>query len=624
MRGRLAALAVIGACATLPYLQILAAPFQYDDWYHIVENPAMHLARLTLGDLWHAAVHNINNARPWTNLTLSLNYYAGGLNVRGYHVVNLGLHLATALAVYGLILTTLTLPRLVSRYGPSARRIATLAAVLWAVHPIQIQAVTYIIQRSTSLAAFGSLLTLLGYAKGRLSSGPLRVGWWAVVAMAAGLAFGSKETAAVLPVALAAYEIYFLSDPRDWTARQRVGICLALLIVETLLAGVYLSAGDLNRRVDPLYQTWTTPWEHAMTEARVLISYLTLLVLPHPSRLTIVHDVPISHSLITPPTTALAVLAITIWIGLILWTFRRAAVLSFGLLWILLHLALEAVLPLHPMVEYRLYLPSVGAAILAAVGWSRAWDAATGIRWARIGLAGALVLTLGGLIAWTRNVNRLWLDDVSLWADARLKAPTDARPFVYLGRAYWLRGMHEQAQDAIDTALTLQPMFHAAHLIRGHLDFAASRLDHAITSYRAAARATPNYPEAWYHLGVAYAAQGRLEAAAQAYRVALDVRPRFPQARYNLALIEWRQGNRAAAVATMRMALAETPDFAEAHNGLGVFYGEQDRLDEAIEEFKRALSLKPSYDQAHRNLGLAYDRQRRRSEQERALAAPPR
>ncbi len=606
MRSRVAALVVIGACAALPYLQILAAPFQYDDWYHIVENPAMRLARLTPGDLWSAAVHNTNATRPWTNLTLSLNNYVGGLDVRGYHLVNLGLHLAVAWSVYGLIVTTLMLPRLAPRYGPAAHRIAMLAAVLWAVHPVQIQAVTYIVQRFTSQAALGSLLTLLGYVKGRIARGWRRLGWGGVAILAAVLALGSKETAAVLPVALAAYEIYFLSHPHEWTARQRVGGAMALLAVEILLASVYLWAGDLGRRVDPLYQTWSTPWEHAMTEARVLISYLTLLLFPHPSRLTILHSVPISHSLVDPPTTALAVLAIAAWLGLIVWTARRAPLLSFGLLWILLHLALEAVLPLQPMFEYRLYLPSVGAAVIASVGWNRAWDAASGARWASLVAAAWLVITIATLIVWTRDVNRLWLDEVSLWTDAREKAPTDARPFVYLGKAYWLRGMRDEAREAVEAAISRQPAAAAAYLIQGHLDLETGHLEHAITSYRAAARSRPDYAEAWYHLGITYSAQGRLDAASRAYRTALVVRPQFLQARYNLALLEWRQRDRTAALATLRVVLTEAPDFAEAHNGLGTIYGEQDRLKEATAAFRQAVALKPGYAEAHHNLARAY------------------
>ena len=110
------------------------------------------------------------------------------------------------------------------------------------------------------------------------------------------------------------------------------------------------------------------------------VSYLSLLILPHPSRLTILHDVPVSHSLLDPPATLFAVLAVMAWIGAIVWTARRAALLSFGLLWTLLHLALEAVLPLHPMFEYRLYLPSVGIAVIAALGWNRAWGLQAPVR----------------------------------------------------------------------------------------------------------------------------------------------------------------------------------------------------------------------------------------------------
>lgn len=482
MRWRTETATLLGilALGAVLYGHTLDAPFMLDDERNILQNPQIRLRELRLAPLAEAAFGGPLR-RPVAYLSLALNYRAGGYDTTGYHLVNIGIHLVSALLVYALALVTLereaALPSTPRGAGLHGQAAAAFAALLFVAHPVQIQAVTYVIQRMTSLAVLFYLLALLLYVHGRMRPPGLgRWGCWAGGAFAWLLALGSKEIAVTLPFVVWLYEWYFFQDlSRGWL-RRRLPLLLGLALAALLLVFVYAGPDPLGRVLGWYDRRPFTLEQRLLTELRVVVLYLSLLFLPLPGRLNLVHDVRLSGSLLDPPTTLVSLVLLLGLAGAAVWLAPRRRLASFCILWFLLQLVLESsFVPLELVFEHRLYLPSVGFALLA--GWLLFPTRRVPAAW-RIGLAAGLIAALG-VATWWRN--ETWRDAQRFWEDATQKSPQSVRARVNLGVAY----------------------------------MRAAKVDEAIQQYQHALRLDPQHPLARTNLGLALVAAGRAEEAAQ-------------------------------------------------------------------------------------------------------------
>jgi len=250
------------------YSNTLSAPFYFDDEANIIRNPHIRFTQITLDRLIKAGVESLLSNRPVANISFGLNNYFGGYHVLGYHLVNLVIHMITGLLLYLLVKTTLQLSWGTDRdasilkipavgaeplqrwRSPDPSWVSFWAAALWLVHPVQTQSVTYIVQRMNSMAAMFCVLSFLLYARGRASQKrqfyhPRRLSAHPYVLFAASLisallAFGSKETAATLPVLIFLYELYFFQDLSwSWVTRNYLYVGIVLVLVG-ITAAVYL------------------------------------------------------------------------------------------------------------------------------------------------------------------------------------------------------------------------------------------------------------------------------------------------------------------------------------------------------------------------------------------------
>jgi hypothetical protein len=307
----------------LAYANTLKASFHLDDKRSIVENRYLHLKELSLSKLAAAAIKSRNPNRPVANLSFALNYYFGELNVFGYHLLNLLIHTLTGIILYFLLVTTLALGPLRGKYE---RRewLALTVALLWAVHPVQTQSVTYIVQRMNSMAGMFFLLSLYLYVRGRLE-GTRRVKvWFYSGSGAAGLlALGSKEIAGVLPLMLALYEFYFFQGLELGAVRKKWPWLIGILVIFLVIALVFLGPHFI-RGVFAGYQDWDfTLGERLLTQLRVVMYYLSLLLFPLPSRLNVDYDLAVSHSLFNPVSTLFSFLGLLGLAGLGIYLARR-------------------------------------------------------------------------------------------------------------------------------------------------------------------------------------------------------------------------------------------------------------------------------------------------------------
>ena len=244
-------------------------------WSQITGNPEIrHL--WPIKDVLSPSVASLVGGRPVVNLSFALNYAQGGLGVWGYHAVNLVIHILTGLALFGVVRRTLLRPALQGQFGRPATRLAVAVAVLWTVHPLQTEAVTYISERCESLMGLFYLLTLYCFIRGADSQRSVR--WFTLSAMACLLGMASKEVMVTAPAMVFLYDRTFVSKSfrETWMRHGRLYLALA----STWLLLGYLMVGMHYRGVG--YGLWIPWWAYALTESRVVVQYLCLTLWPHP------------------------------------------------------------------------------------------------------------------------------------------------------------------------------------------------------------------------------------------------------------------------------------------------------------------------------------------------------
>jgi tetratricopeptide (TPR) repeat protein len=573
-RHPIACLAIV-AVALGAYSGSFGGAFVFDDLHWIVEND---LVRDLRHFLLEPAGYRKQPNRFVGHLTFALNYRLGGLEVTGYHVFNFCVHALNALLVYALAIFAFRTPRAAgSRLAPFAKPIAFLAAVLFVAHPIQTQAVSYVVQRYTSLSATFYLSTVVLYLRWRLrqlddGDDPRRdVVAYAAMIVTTLLAMKTKESTFTLPVALAASECFFFGATRRGLLR--------LVPLLATLAVIPATKLDLSRPVDAVVadvqrvtviDSKASRLDYARTQLAVVVEYLRLLVLPVGQ--SVDHDHPVYRSFVEPRVIASA-LVIALLYAVAAYAYVRtsprrsapadpgARVLSFGIVWFFLAISVESsVIPIADvMVEHRVYLPSAGffLAVAVAAAWlMQRWSPA---RAGTVLRAAAVVLgLLLGVATFQRN--EVWADDVALWTDAAAKSPHKARPHYNVGEALGKRG----------------------------------DLDGAIREYLLALQADPEHARARYNLGESLAKRGDIEGAMRQYQLVIATDPGDARAHNNLGVAYYSRGLVDDAIARFRTAIALSPDYAEAHTNLGIAYGRKGWLDAAQQEMSLGMRLQAS------------------------------
>jgi hypothetical protein len=245
--GQVLALWSLALIVFLVYSNTLGSPFVFDDAPNIKENPHIRLTTLTLGGITRAGFESPSPNRPVANVSFGLNYFSHQYDVLGYHLINILIHVTTGIFLYLFVKTTLSLPSLCSRYK-AQKWIPFITVLIWLVHPIQTQSVTYIVQRMNSMAAMFYVFSLFLYAKARIAEekGKRRALFGGCI-VAGILALGSKEIAATLPFFIFLYEWYFFQD-LSWAWLKRNSLPFAgILVLIAIVAFMYLGAHPLEK-----------------------------------------------------------------------------------------------------------------------------------------------------------------------------------------------------------------------------------------------------------------------------------------------------------------------------------------------------------------------------------------
>jgi len=589
--------ATIVLAALAAYHNSLAVPFLFDDHFSIEDS-------LTIRHLWpiwkvlSPSATSPVGGRPIMNLSLALNYALGGTSAWGYHAFNLAVHVLAALTLYGVLRPTLLRRGLQQHVGAAAEWVALTAALIWTVHPLQTEAVTYISQRCESLMGLFYLLTLYAFIRGVESrrSG----GWFTLSVAACFLGMGSKEVMVTAPVMVLLYDRTFVSGSfRDaWIRHRHLYLLLASswLFLGVLMTGL----GERGAGYGP-GSTW---WGYAMTECAVILHYCRLALWPHPLVFDYGEYVPMRHLAATAPyALILAALVIAV-----LFEFNHRPALSFVGAWFFVILApTSSVVPIvgSPMAEHRMYLPLAAIITLTVIG-----AVALGNRLLnkqpRIVLgcvAGASVVAL--FTSLTIHRNRDYLSELGIWQDSADKCPNNPRAHTSLGLHLMGRDRLPEAIAQFELALQIQPGYVEALNNLGLALVQLNRLPEAISYYEQVLRFKPDNAQVHYNLAVALERAGRQQEAVRQYELALQIKPNYAEPHINLGVDLMGQGKTQEAIARYEHALRINPDFVDAHYNLGIALMSQGRVPEAIGHYERALRFKPDFAEAHNNLGNA-------------------
>ncbi len=590
------AVLVVVVCAA--YSNTFATPFLFDDTDSIQENTKIQLRALTWEGLRKAA----HGTRPVANLSIALTYYFHEYRVAGYHAGNLLIHLVSGFLLYLLVKATLRVRP--GETGDTAGEwVPFCAASVWLLHPVQIQSVTYIIQRMTSMASLFYLLSMLLYVRAR-RAGNVRAKWALFAGCAASglLSLGTKEIAATLPFFIFLYEWFFFQDlSADWLKRRGL-LAAGVVVLLAAVALAYLGTSPLERIMRGYERYDFTPMERVLTQFRVVVIYLGLLAFPHPGRLNIDHHVVVSRSLVDPASTllSLGLIAGLVVAGVLL--AKRQRLLSFCVLWFFGNLVIESsFIPLELIYEHRTYLPSM-LAVVAAAGLV--------LRCVRPRAAAIAGLCAAALVCavWTYQRNLAWSDEVTLWRDSVEKSPDMARPNGNLGSALARSGRHTEAMKYIRRALEIEPNLPSANNNMGVSLVVHGKDEEAIAYYRKALERKPDFAVAHSNLGVALASKGETEEAVEHLRTALRLKPDSAEVYNNLALALDLQGKPEEAEECFSAAALLKPDYMKVHANRGVMLDKQGKTAEAVTHFEKALAIEPDQTEVRLRLGVALNK----------------
>jgi tetratricopeptide (TPR) repeat protein len=351
------------------------------------------------------------------------------------------------------------------------------------------------------------------------------------------LAFGTKEISATLPGFIILYEWYFFQGlSRQW-AKHHMMILAAFGVFIIVISLAYFGNEPVVRILNDYNSRDFTLAQRVLTQFRVVILYISLLIWPQPLRLSLDHDIALSYSLTDPITTLLSMTIIIVLIVLAIRFAKRERLISFCILWFFGNLVIESsIIGLELVFEHRNYLPSMLAILLLVV---------LVFRYLKPAWVGVVALCVMGTLftGWTFERNKDWSDEITLYRDCVEKAPGKARPYNNLGAALMRDGSLAEAVEHLQTALNIKPDFVDAHYNLGSALSRQGNLEAGIYQFGETLRLDPDNLKALNNMGVALALQGRYGEAANYFEAALKQNPRDADVHNNLGFALKKQGN---------------------------------------------------------------------------------
>ncbi|MCX5658661.1 MAG: tetratricopeptide repeat protein [Planctomycetota bacterium] len=609
-------------CALVAYANSFKGVFILDDNDHIVNNTVIRTV-FPLADKFPP-----NDRRIVPKWSYVLNYVAenhisgNGLEPRGYHLLNLSVHIVAGLALFGVVRRTLWLPRFNQRFDRSASWLAFTVALFWMLHPLQTQAVTYIVQRIESLMGMFFFLMLYAAIRSDEGRGARQWLWWGATLLACLLGMLSKEIMATAPIVLILYDRTFLTTSALQSLRRRwplyASLSLPYLAAASLGLADMFSAHATAGFATPFYR----PTDYLLAQTQVVLYYIRMAFWPHPLCLDYFDWVPPSPISATAPYAA----AVALLVALSLWgTWRRHWLGFLGLSFFIVLAPTSSVMPLRDLVmEHRMYVP-LAAIIIAVVvgGWSALrWamldrpEYATYIRWTGGALVCATALTLGLRTA-VRNLD--YHSQIAMYRSITVARPRNPRGWRNYSAGLAQESRLYEAKAALTRSLELVPGDVEGWIGLAMMNYDMKDMKRAATILRQVSKWTTNNEMVYYDLGAIVMETDPVEAE-WAFREALRIKPDMAQARNSVALLLMQRGKQEEAVEEFKKAIATNPKGgSEGYNNLAGLLLNLNRTDEAIEAYRMAIKNSPDLALFSNNLGRALLKAGRFAEAEQAF-----
>lgn len=577
------------------YSNTFHASFHFDDDDSIVNN-------LTIRDPGNLKfIWDHHKTRFLTYLSFALNYHYNGLNVTGYHVVNLTVHIATSVLVFFLFLLILKTPALkTNNFGNYNQIVALFVSLIFLVHPLQTQGVTYIVQRAASLCTFFYIAAIYFYLRARLRN---NVYYHAVALVMTICAMLSKPLAFTLPLMCVLCEFTFFENSKKEFKKRCLYLLpylLTLIIVPFLVSNSPFEVKTFNGIKDITRQTSEiTRGEYLLTQFNVIATYIRLLFLP--LRQSVDYYYPIAKSLIEVRTS----LSLFFIILIFYWTainFKAKRLLAFGICWFFISLSVESGLyPLRDVIfEHRLYLPLLGFAIYLPVVLLALFKNKKTCT-----LCLSLIIATFSVLTYMRNT--AWQNEFTLWQDVVNKFPQNARGYLMLGIEYARDKDFEKAISYHEKAIALDPSFANIYYSLGKVYHQKGDGKKALEYFKKTAELYPEFTDTYFNMALVYEDMGDISKAQEYYEKVLKVDPDNSSATNNLGILYANRDDASKATEYYFKALALNPNNTAAMNNLAGIYDKKGDYNQAIRYYQRAMAIDPYNANAYLNIAATYD-----------------
>ncbi len=599
------------------YVNTLGHDFvNFDDLDLVVRNNHIRsLGLRNIGDIFTPGV--VGAYQPVRTLSYAIDYHFWKLNPTGYHLTNIICHALNTLLVY-LIASILT----------QHVMMASLTSLIFAVHPVHVEAVAWVAGRRDVLSATFALTAFFFFlkafplrqfdeqnAQNNQSSdmhGRYTVLWYLLALFLFTSGLLTKTSVVILPLLLIFYELCFL-----WTGRKswrRLFSYAPFFIIAIGITQVFLSVA----RTAGVIKTSSyagAAYVRGLTMSRVFAEYIFMLFVP--GNLSATYGITFVESV----WDWSFLLSCTVLVGvliLMIIAWKKSKVVFFGLGWFFISLLpVSNIIPIAiTKADRYLYLPSIGFCLVFAWLIVRGWEklalfkaSVSGKAIVKFGywlMIGLIVLSYG---IYTVQRNRVWKDSHTLWAATLETNPDSSIALNNLGLLYAEQSMYEKAIALYQRLLSFHPDQERVERVYANMADAYAgmqRFEEAIDHYRHALDIDPEYIAAYLGLGRTSQARGQYDSAERIYKLALESDPRNESVYNHLGNLYTMQGKYAEAIASFNHVLQQNPFSMNAYNGLGLSHAWKGETDKALKIYDQALKLNPEATIIRNSLGTLY------------------
>jgi len=571
--------------------------FVYDDHFQILDNEwikdAKYIPKIFSTNVWEFEGEVSNYYRPLMHLSYMACYYIFGIEPFGFHLVNVIFHIGVSLLLFFIILRMLE--GITTSYPVSPFPPALAGAVLYAVHPVHTEAVTWVAGIPELSFSFFYLLSFYLY----LSATAVKNLSFLLSLLSFFLAILCKETALTLPLIIVCYDFSFRRNKLifpDLLKRYLIFfmVCGTYLVLRFSVLGNF---APLKRHSN------LNVYEYFINIFPLFSKYLKKLFFP--VNLNAFHVLHPISSLLTIKGIVSIVIFLLFVISMFI-SFKKNKEAFFSLNLIALPLIPVLYIPAlgeNTFSDRYLYLPSAGFVMLLSIMifWLNAYKA----KYFNFILVSFLIIICFYAFN-TIERNKIWENDFSLWKDTVKKSPDSAFALNELGIAYTGKGMFDDAIKRYVAALKINPDFARAHNNLGMAYMSMGQIDKAIEHYNEALKISPNFSKAHNNLGIAYEKKGMTDEAIDEFKKTLDLDPDGYEFYINLGNAYNKKRLPQKAMESYQKALELKPGNSDVCMHIGILYGESGQLDNAIEYFEKALASNPSDPIIYFNMSNAY------------------